>query len=77
MGIMTREEYVQQIVFLPPNHALVSPENSLSEKTVTQLERYLAEGAAAVLRAQAHGGTGLALLRRLLDAPWSAPVRAG
>ena len=35
-----------------------------------------AEGAAAVLRAQAHGGTGLALLRRLLDAPWSAPVRA-
>ncbi len=43
MGIMTREEYVQQIVFLPPNHALVSPENSLSEKTVAQLERYLAD----------------------------------
>lgn len=43
MGIVAREQCVQQIVFLPPDHALVSPENSLSEKTVAQIEHYLAD----------------------------------
>jgi methylated-DNA-[protein]-cysteine S-methyltransferase len=43
MGIVTQAEYVQQIVFLPPDHVLVSPENALSAKSVAQLERYLAD----------------------------------
>ncbi len=41
MGIVTAAECVQEIVFLPPDHPLVAAENSLSEKTVIQLARYL------------------------------------
>ncbi len=43
MGIITSAEYVRQITFLPPDHALVSPANALCAKTVAQLERYLAD----------------------------------
>lgn len=47
VGLTTQNELIREIIFLPPDHALVAPEDSLAERAATQIERYLTDPAAA------------------------------
>ena len=40
VGVVTRDERVVEIRYLPPSHAVLEPRNELAEKAARQLEQY-------------------------------------
>jgi methylated-DNA-[protein]-cysteine S-methyltransferase len=43
VGVRTVPGLVQELVYLPPSHALLDPADALAERVANQLERYFAE----------------------------------